>query len=357
MKENILTKQRSAILSAEDRIFCAVDVRTDDYPISEQFDIFRDAHLNVMEIDLVRSRDTAFSARQIAWDLGRMVFVSTELPGRGYAHRRRHLRKAALDHWYMTIPVSKARHTPRDRGRGPAVPSLHCLASPFEAETEDDAFLSLFLPRDLFASIPALHDMLGIQVDEGCGRLLANYLLLLDASLPELRQADVPHVLEATRHLVAACLAPSRDRLADAQRPIDTLILEQGRKVIARRLADPDLSPEILCTEIGVSRSRLYRLFEPFGGVSAYIRHQRLLKTREALADSSDHRSISRIAEEWGFMDPSAYSRAFKRDFGISPSEAREEGWVSGGSVARHVASYSSNTKGSLGHLLRALST
>lgn len=84
---------------------------------------------------------------------------------------------------------------------------------------------------------------------------------------------------------------------------------------------------------LGVSRSRLYRIFEPLGGVASYIRRQRLLRTRDALSDIADTRSISRIAEEWGFVDASAYSRTFEHEFGISPKEARDIGWASGGVV------------------------
>ena len=45
------------------------------------------------------------------------------------------------------------------------------------------------------------------------------------------------------------------------------------------------------------------------------------------LADSMDGRPISAIAEEWGFVDASTYSRMFKKEFGLSPKEARVEGW------------------------------
>lgn len=353
MGQRIPIMKGSAAICADDQLKCAIDLKTNQFPASEQFEVFRDAHLDVMEIDLVRSQDTSFSARQMVWDLGRLAFASTELPGKGYAHRRRHLTKATLDHWYVTMPVRNPRHVARDMK--PAIPSVHCLARPFETETEDDAFLTLFLPRDLFFSSPALDGMLDMPVEGGCGLLLANYLLLLKDSLPELRLTEVPHVLDATRHLIAACLAPSRDRFAEAQRPIDTIVLEQARKAISLKLADPDLAPETLCAELGLSRSRLYRLFEPVGGVSTYIRHQRLLKTRDALADSSDRRSISRIAEEWGFMDPSAYSRAFRHEFGVSPREAREEGWGSGGSLAGQYVRHSTYGELRLGHLLQVL--
>lgn len=344
----------SSAIYVDDRLVRAIDISTCHFPASEQFDVFRDAHLNVVEVELVRSQDASFPARQMVWDLGRLVFTSTELPGRGYAHRRRHMRKIRLDHWYVTIPL---RNSPDFMHHvKPASLSLHCLARPFEAETGDDALLTLFMPRDLFSSMPELDVMLDMRVDGGPGLLLADYLLLLNRSLSELRLTQVSHIVEATRCLIAACLAPSRDRFAEAQRPIEVIVLEQARRTIDRKLADRHLTPEILCVDLGLSRSRLYKLFEPLGGVSTYIRRQRLRKTRDALSDSSDRRPISRIAEEWGFMDPSAYSRTFRHEFGISPSQAREEGWIGSGYVAGQDVRHSTDERRSLGHLLQALS-
>jgi AraC-like DNA-binding protein len=338
----------------DDRLSRAIDVSTNEFPTLEQFDVFRDAHRNVAEVELLRSEDDSFPAHQVVWDLGRLIFTSTELPGKGYAHRWRHMRKGSLDHWYVMIPI-------RDSGIGPGrvtteAPSLHCLAKPFESESEDDGLLTLYMPHDLFPATSALDLMFDVQLEGGRGLLLSDYLLLLNRSLTELRVADVPHVVEATRCLIAACLAPSRDRFAEAQEPIDTVVMHRARRLVGRKLADPDLTPEMLYTELGVSRSRLYRLLEPLGGISAYIRRQRLLKTRDALSDSSDRRSISRIAEEWGFTDPSAYSRTFRHEFGLSPSEARKEGWGGLGYVIGQERRHLSDHERSLGHLLHALS-
>jgi hypothetical protein len=237
----------------DNQLVCPIDLNTIQYPVSEQFDVFRNAYQNVLEIDLVRSQDASFPARQMVWDLGRMVFASTELPGKGYSHRRRHLKKSTLDHWYVMVPVQNAQYFMSDLKL--PIPSLHCLARPFEAEMEDDEFLTLFVPNDLLSSVLTESDMRSVRVDGGCGLLLANYLLLLKRSLPGLRITEVPHVFEATRHLIAACLAPSRDRFAESQRPIDTVILEQVRKYIAQKLADRDLTPETLCA--GLERIRI----------------------------------------------------------------------------------------------------
>jgi AraC-like DNA-binding protein len=90
-------------------------------------------------------------------------------------------------------------------------------------------------------------------------------------------------------------------------------------------LADSNLDPDIVAEGTGMSRSQLYRLFAPAGGVAEYIREQRL---RRCLADlmsvAHAHRQIADIAYSWGFTDPTYFAKAFKQRFGRTPSEARE---------------------------------
>ena len=72
-----------------------------------------------------------------------------------------------------------------------------------------------------------------------------------------------------------------------------------------------------------MSRSNLYRLFEDTGGVARYIQRERLLEARAVLSDSNNTQIISAIAEDLCFADASSFTRAFKREFGYAPSEAR----------------------------------
>ena len=74
---------------------------------------------------------------------------------------------------------------------------------------------------------------------------------------------------------------------------------------------------------VGMSRSNLYRLFEDTGGIARYIQHQRLLEARAILAESASSQTVSMIAEDLCFADASGFSRAFKREFGYTPREAR----------------------------------
>jgi AraC-like DNA-binding protein len=109
----------------------------------------------------------------------------------------------------------------------------------------------------------------------------------------------------------------------EAREPFATALLERARRFVQARLFDPDLGVAALLAELSVSRSRLYRLFEASGGVTNYIRHRRLLHAYAVLADPSEHRRICDIAEEHGFSDGAEFSRAFRREFGRSPSEVR----------------------------------
>lgn len=85
----------------------------------------------------------------------------------------------------------------------------------------------------------------------------------------------------------------------------------------------PTLGPETLSRLVGMSRSNLYRLFEDGGGVAGYIQRERLLEARAVLSNPSTARPIAAIAGDLCFADASSFSRAFKREFGYAPSEAR----------------------------------
>ena len=236
----------------------SLDFSNFSFPAHDQFSAFRSAYQGVMDLSAVLDDPQSFPARQRVWNLNRLVFLRTELPGGGRSHRRKHLKGGSLDHWYISLPFRAARDRPEAER---AVPELHCLATPFETELDHDGVLTLFIPQDLFASTGGLFPMPDGKVERGLGKLLADYLFLLDRSLADLRSEEIPALAEATRSLVAACLAPSRDRLAEARAPVDATLLARARRLIDGRLGDRSLPCEMLCAELGVSRSRLYRLF------------------------------------------------------------------------------------------------
>ena len=163
----------------------------------------------------------------------------------------------------------------------------------------------------------------GTALDSSEGHLLADYMLLLERNIPHLLAGDGPKLARAIQAMVGACVAPSADRLAEAGNVIDLTLMERVRQAVARNLRSPSLNPEKLCREAATSRSQLYRLLEGEGGVAHYILRRRLSESFSMLCDASSNLPIGKVAEMLCFADGSSFSRAFRREFGMSPSDVR----------------------------------
>jgi AraC-like DNA-binding protein len=180
------------------------------------------------------------------------------------------------------------------------------------------------VPRDFLRPAAIFLDSLnGVIVGTALGQLLAEFLLNLAARMPDVAPSDYPGVRSSIKAMIEGCMVPARLGVATEMQPVQATLLERARRLVQQRLGSATLGVDELCRDLAVSRSRLYRLFEPLGGVVHYIRYRRLLDAHIALADPENRRSIVDIAAERGFIDPAEFSRAFKREFGYRPSDAR----------------------------------
>ncbi|WP_414463747.1 AraC family transcriptional regulator [Hyphomicrobium sp. DY-1] len=93
---------------------------------------------------------------------------------------------------------------------------------------------------------------------------------------------------------------------------------------IDHNLSDPELSPPHVAEQFGISVRYLHKLFVQFGTTfSAHVTTERLKRIKWDLEVSSGRRpSISALAYRWGFNDLSTFHRAFKKQFGCTPSNA-----------------------------------
>lgn len=93
---------------------------------------------------------------------------------------------------------------------------------------------------------------------------------------------------------------------------------------IAQNLSDPELSPPRVADQFGISVRYLHKLFVQFGTTfSAHVTVERLKRIKWDLEVSSGRRpSISALAYRWGFNDLSTFHRAFKKQFGCTPSNS-----------------------------------
>lgn len=115
-------------------------------------------------------------------------------------------------------------------------------------------------------------------------------------------------------------------RYGGSKAPAGTSLLDKVCAHIKTHLLDPDLNPDTVADQMGLSRAKLYRLAEPLGGIKKYIRSERLQLAYEKLQKGGDDsRSISNLAFDLGFGTETAFRRSFKDAFGMTPSELRQQ--------------------------------
>ncbi|MBR0649144.1 helix-turn-helix domain-containing protein [Roseomonas terrae] len=296
-------------------------------PEAEQYEAWRTYFRPVF--DLCPSGDgptRGFEAESTTWAAGGAIFGHVRAPKLHSVRDTRRIRRDPTDHWVIVVGRRETRLTLSEGGvLVPAGRSfVVSLADPIESEREADDRLHLYLPRDRFGALaPELDRVRGEMVDGPLGQLLADYLRMLGDALPGLAAPERNKLGTAIQAMVAACVAPTAERLSDTGGQIDLTRLERVRQVIRRRLHSATLTPAALCREVGMSRSQLYRLLEGEGGVIRYIQRHRLRAVHAALSNPAEERPISLLAEACGFYEPSTFSRTFRREFGVTPSDLR----------------------------------
>ncbi|MEM6344395.1 MAG: two-component regulator propeller domain-containing protein [Bacteroidota bacterium] len=101
----------------------------------------------------------------------------------------------------------------------------------------------------------------------------------------------------------------------------DEIFLKKAMDLIEEHMTNPDFNVENMAQEIGVSRSKLYLKLKALTGQSSseFIRTVRL-KRAVQLLESSDL-TVKEIMYMTGFNTASYFSKCFKKQFGIVPSE------------------------------------
>jgi AraC-like DNA-binding protein len=90
-------------------------------------------------------------------------------------------------------------------------------------------------------------------------------------------------------------------------------------------MRDRLLAAAQICSAFYISRSTLYELFKPEGGIRRYLQKRRLELARLTLEDPAYRADISEIAQRLGFRSLSSFSRSFRDHWGTSPRETRKE--------------------------------
>lgn len=143
--------------------------------------------------------------------------------------------------------------------------------------------------------------------------LVRDLVLAYGESAASTQAHEDTYIASAVIHLMGVCES-ERSTNADS-------LLHRAMALMTIELADTDASR--IAAELGVSRRYLDMLFARTGrSFSAHLRERRLAIAAERL-QGQRHQSITEVAHTVGFKDSAHFARAFRKRYGITPSEWR----------------------------------
>ncbi len=288
----------------------------------------------LMRVDLWACQDAVpldFHVTLMPLGAGTAAYAYSEHTPAHFAHRPAHIGAGADD---LLLTTTQHGCTIRSAGGDLEIPAggfvLHSKARAHEfIHRWGGRTASLQLPRaTLAARVPGLEEAPLRRLHAGMPEpaLAMGYAQLLAASpglsAPLLHSARL-HLQELVAGMLLGPGQPGARPPAGDAVDVPRLVLIQ-RDILAR-IAQSELSLAQIARLHHITPRQVQRLFAREGTCfSDYVRDARLERARAALADPAQrHRRVLAIALESGFDDFSAFSRAFRRRFGMTPSEVR----------------------------------
>ena len=114
---------------------------------------------------------------------------------------------------------------------------------------------------------------------------------------------------------------PETEESQPSEPTVASRFLVRFKEVVEARMADSDVSVEDLAADMNLSRVQLYRKVKAVTDSSPVeiLRTARLKRAYQLLVTTD--KNISEVAYEVGFTAPSYFTKCFKDEFGISPSD------------------------------------
>lgn len=191
------------------------------------------------------------------------------------------------------------------------------------------SLLVLLVPRNRLKGFrfPSTHAVTsGRHRLQGMPLMFASFLRSMAEQLPALPNAIGQSMSETVLGLLTSTMSIERDG-ADVQTPLPSVLMARVKQFIQSHLSESDLTIERIAREMRCSKRYLHRVFEDSDcSIERYIWQARLERCRILLACADERRrSISEIAYACGFNSSAHFCRLFKRQFGFSPSEFRQQ--------------------------------
>ena len=298
-----------------------------DYPPDGRLAAFRNLSGAVYEIQALGKAED-FRAEAVGYSVGDLIFNRVAFSPARFTRDQRHLSDRADDFLILQHQYTGSELLRMERGIVRVEAGnlyLRDWSFAFDSRATDMRLDSVLIPRHRLRSgvIHELeHPVLSWPAARPDGHVLASLLSALFRLLPRITLGEAEVLAVAFLGFIDGLLG-----YRVGVKP-DTTLSAMEQYLLVRLRQDIDV--EDLCRQFHVSRSRVYRLFEPHGGVHAYVKRQRLERCyADLLGADLEHTRIGDVAYSWGFNDKSLFSRQFRAQFGQSPSEVLRQMYAS----------------------------
>ena len=275
------------------------------------------------KLDFAPEAAARFWSHAITYQLPNAVLASVELVAQSLTRGPAEIARGG-DQFVLYAQVKgelDAAYAGRERNIRPGDIVIIDYSREIVSQVTDFGLMYLMVPREAVPPLflaPSAHGTV-FPAASGGGRLIYRTMetLLQTADMLTLAEADaaVDALLTMTAGLLESALARESERSSN----VDAM-LDKALAFIDRNLASRDLSPALVEANLPLSRSSLYRLFEPLGGVRSAILNRRLDRSMKALLTGSASKPPLRtIARNHGFQTEEQFSRAFRARFDVTP--------------------------------------
>ncbi|WP_342359259.1 AraC family transcriptional regulator [Terrarubrum flagellatum] len=188
--------------------------------------------------------------------------------------------------------------------------------------------LSFMLPRPLlaplFAAIDTIPAIVIAKRETAFGALISEHMLALKRCATQLTLAERQAAAQSLAQLAAGGMDCRPDSASPPPSASQDALRAQIKRHIEDNLGAASLGVTSLCRRFALSRASLYRLFSPKSPAS-YIQERRLHRAFAILISPAFRPwRIIDVALECQFSSDATFIRAFRREFGLTPGEARE---------------------------------
>ncbi len=266
------------------------------------------------------------------WDLGIVGLSQMRCDGILYKRRKRHFLDEVDSSLLITIPRLGEVGFSQNARKTTCSPGAFLVERgdlPYEFWHEQtNELLVLKVPSESVRARIGPTDRLGALSFDGT-QGIANYFLdVVKTTAEHVDLLDETARTAAGKHILdLLCLSIRKDdRVLDSNMSsIRAAHLHRAEQFIRNNLTREDLSSGLVAEACNVSLRYLQQLFlDADKSISGFIREKRLVRAREDLSVNDAPTTVAEIAHKWGFSDQSQFNKAYRAQFGCTPTETRK---------------------------------